>query len=102
MRDSYAKILKNKLGWAANSEIDKNAMLSLSPFSPSMTADPALHSVAFGQGDQESREMDAIRKKMQSLKSETYGLYAIIEGFEKATKESAAKADQVHFKPMPF
>ena len=41
--------------------------------------------------------MDAIRKKMQSLKSETDGLYAIIDGFEKATKESAAKADQVHF-----
>ena len=41
--------------------------------------------------------MDAIRKKMQSLKSETYGLYAIIDGFEKATKVSAAKADQVRF-----
>ena len=41
--------------------------------------------------------MDAIRKKMQSLKSETDGLYAIIDGFEEATKESAAKADQVHF-----
>ena len=41
--------------------------------------------------------MDAIRKKMQSLKSETDGLYAIIDGFEKATKVSAAKADQVRF-----
>ena len=41
--------------------------------------------------------MDAIRKKMQSLKSETDGLYAIIDGFEKATKVSAAKADQVYF-----
>ena len=39
--------------------------------------------------------MDAIRKKMQSLKSETSGLCAIIDGFEKATKESAAKAEQV-------
>ena len=39
--------------------------------------------------------MDAIRKKMQSLKSETDGLYATIDGFENATKEATARADQV-------
>lgn len=38
--------------------------------------------------------MDAIRKKMQSLKGETDGLYATIAGFEDATRESAARADQ--------
>ena len=39
--------------------------------------------------------MDAIRKKMQSLKSETDGLYKTIAGFEEATREAAARADQV-------
>ena len=39
--------------------------------------------------------MDAIRKKMQSLKSETDGLYATIAGFENETKEATARADQV-------
>ena len=39
--------------------------------------------------------MDAIRKKMQSLKSETDGLYKTISGFEEATREAAARADQV-------
>ena len=39
--------------------------------------------------------MDAIRKKMQSLKGETDGLYATIQGFEDATKESNRLADQV-------
>merc|ERR1711887_297483 len=39
-------------------------------------------------------KMDAIRKKMQSLKAETEGLYATIRGFEDATKEAAARADQ--------
>merc|ERR1712029_500531 len=39
-------------------------------------------------------KMDAIRKKMQSLKSETEGLYATIRGFEEATKEATARADQ--------
>merc|ERR1712227_896204 len=39
-------------------------------------------------------EMDAIRKKMQSLKSETDGLYNTIAGFEEATREAAARADQ--------
>merc|ERR1712123_103391 len=41
-----------------------------------------------------SVKMDAIRKKMQSLKGETDGLYATIQGFEDATKEAAARADQ--------
>merc|ERR1712223_1679982 len=39
-------------------------------------------------------DMDAIRKKMQSLKSETDGLYNTIAGFEEATGEAAARADQ--------
>eukprot|EP00092_Neocalanus_flemingeri_P040396 GFUD01043995.1.p1 GENE.GFUD01043995.1~~GFUD01043995.1.p1 ORF type:complete len:286 (-),score=113.38 GFUD01043995.1:93-950(-) len=38
--------------------------------------------------------MDAIRKKMQSLKGETESLYATIRGFEDATKEASARADQ--------
>merc|ERR1711936_121736 len=38
--------------------------------------------------------MDAIRKKMQSLKSEPDGLYNTIAGFEEATREAAARADQ--------
>merc|ERR1712119_168351 len=38
--------------------------------------------------------MDAIRKKMQSLKSETDSLYATIRGFEEATKEASGRADQ--------
>jgi len=38
--------------------------------------------------------MDAIRKKMQSLKAETDGLYATIQRFEDATKESNRLADQ--------
>merc|ERR1712059_109762 len=37
---------------------------------------------------------DAIRKKMQSLKAETDGLYATIAGFEEATREAVARADQ--------
>merc|ERR1712172_286178 len=41
-----------------------------------------------------SLTMDAIRKKMQSLKSETDGLYKTISGFEEATREAAARADQ--------
>ena len=39
--------------------------------------------------------MDAIRKKMQSLKSETDGLYKTIAGFEEATREAVGRADQV-------
>merc|ERR1712142_457244 len=38
--------------------------------------------------------MDAIRKKMQSLKGETEGLYATIRGFEEATAEATGRADQ--------
>jgi len=38
--------------------------------------------------------MDAIRKKMQSLKAETESLYATIRGFEEATAEATARADQ--------
>jgi len=41
-----------------------------------------------------SAAMDAIRKKMQSLKSETEGLYAIIQKFEDDAKESTARANQ--------
>jgi len=38
--------------------------------------------------------MDAIRKKMQSLKGETDSLYATIQGFEEQTGEYNARADQ--------
>merc|ERR1712210_378335 len=38
--------------------------------------------------------MDAIRKKMQSLKSETDGLYSIIHNFEEDAKESNRRSDQ--------
>ena len=38
--------------------------------------------------------MDAIRKKMQSLKGETDSLYATIARFEGAVKESNAKNDE--------
>merc|ERR1711936_1492296 len=39
-------------------------------------------------------KMDAIRKKMQSIKGETEGLYATIAGFEEATREASSRADQ--------
>ena len=39
--------------------------------------------------------MDAIRKKMQSLKSETDHLYATIKKFEDAKKEYDGISDQV-------
>ena len=39
--------------------------------------------------------MDAIRKKMQSLKGETDALYATIQQFEDSTKESNRISDQV-------
>merc|ERR1712038_2128494 len=39
-------------------------------------------------------KMDAIRKKMQSLKAETEQLYATIASFENETKEATARADQ--------
>merc|ERR1711935_1267234 len=38
--------------------------------------------------------MDAIRKKMQSLKGETDSLYSTIAGFEEQTREAAGRADQ--------
>merc|ERR1712083_708290 len=38
--------------------------------------------------------MDAIRKKMQSLKGETDSLYSTIQKFEDATKESNKQAEQ--------
>merc|ERR1711970_484641 len=38
--------------------------------------------------------MDAIRKKMQSLKGETDSLYKTIEGFEEATREAGGRADK--------
>ena len=41
--------------------------------------------------------MDAIRKKMQSLKGETDSLYATIQQFEDSTKESNRISDQVQF-----
>merc|ERR1711962_1079561 len=41
-----------------------------------------------------SLAMDAIRKKMQSLKAETDGLYKTIAGFEEATREAVGRADQ--------
>ena len=44
--------------------------------------------------------MDAIRKKMQSLKSETDGLYKTIAGFEEATREAVGRADQVKNKKV--
>ena len=40
--------------------------------------------------------MDAIRKKMQSLKGETDGLYATIARYEESTKHSNSLADQVY------
>merc|ERR1712121_537236 len=41
-----------------------------------------------------SPKMDAIRKKMQSLKGETEQLYATIASFEEATREATGRADQ--------
>jgi len=38
--------------------------------------------------------MDAIRKKMQSLKGETDSLYKTIAGFEEATREAVGRAEQ--------
>ena len=43
---------------------------------------------------QASTIMDAIRKKMKSLKDETDSLYAVINKFDEATKESNRVADQ--------
>jgi hypothetical protein len=44
--------------------------------------------------------MDAIRKKMQSLKGETESLYATIRRFEDQTKEYQRVADQVRHSPL--
>merc|ERR1711892_774030 len=41
-----------------------------------------------------AKKMDAIRKKMQSLKGETDQLYGIIRNFEEEGKEAAARANQ--------
>ena len=46
--------------------------------------------------------MDAIRKKMQSLKGETESLYATIRRFEEATAEYSARADQVSNPPLLY
>ena len=46
--------------------------------------------------------MDAIRKKMQSLKGETDALYATIQQFEDSTKESNRISDQVRFFQRTF
>merc|ERR1711933_564079 len=46
------------------------------------------------RSDKSGSTMDAIRKKMQSLKAETDGLYATIQKFEDATKEYNRQADQ--------
>merc|ERR1711902_350437 len=42
----------------------------------------------------DKKKMDAIRKKMQSLKGETEQLYATIASFEEATREATARAEQ--------
>merc|ERR1712055_1073463 len=44
-----------------------------------------------GAQNQKSPEMDAIRKKMQSLKAETDTLYATIAKFEEDTREREEK-----------
>merc|ERR1711863_145348 len=46
------------------------------------------------RSDKSTSTMDAIRKKMQSLKAETDGLYATIQKFEDDTKLYVARADQ--------
>ena len=46
--------------------------------------------------------MDAIRKKMKSLKDETDGLYAIINKFEGETKEANRICDQANFDIRDF
>merc|ERR1712213_222013 len=47
-----------------------------------------------GAQNQNSPAMDAIRKKMQSLKAETDTLYATIAKFEEDTREAVRRADQ--------
>ena len=43
--------------------------------------------------------MDAIRKKMKSIKDETDQLYAIIGKFENATKEADTISKEVRISP---
>merc|ERR1712066_152111 len=45
-------------------------------------------------GQPTDTDMDAIRKKMQSLKGETENLYSTIAAFEEATREASGRADQ--------
>merc|ERR1712180_232835 len=47
-----------------------------------------------GAQNQNSPAMDAIRKKMQSLKAETDTLYATIAKFEEDTREAVKRAEQ--------
>merc|ERR1712106_1287352 len=47
-----------------------------------------------GRERDSSAKMDAIRKKMQSLKGETDQLYTIIRNFEDEAKEAVARANQ--------
>merc|ERR1711936_929489 len=47
-----------------------------------------------GAQNQNSPAMDAIRKKMQSLKAETDSLYATIAKFEEDTREAVKRAEQ--------
>merc|ERR1711990_64066 len=47
-----------------------------------------------GAQNQNSSKMDAIRKKMQSLKGETDALYATIAKFEEDTREAVKRAEQ--------
>merc|ERR1711862_957717 len=46
------------------------------------------------ESSQQILTMDAIRKKMQSLKAETDTLYKTIAGFEEATREAVGRADK--------
>ena len=52
----------------------------------------------FHNTPQNSPAMDAIRKKMQSLKAETDTLYATIAKFEEDTREAVKRAEQVIIK----
>merc|ERR1711931_79345 len=49
---------------------------------------------AHAEGEGHSQKMDAIRKKMQSLKGETDQLYGIIRNFEEEAKEAGERANQ--------
>jgi hypothetical protein len=45
----------------------------------------------------QTSKMDAIRKKMQSLKGETDQLYSIIRNFEDETQEAVERANQASY-----